>query len=83
MAAPFELLFDDSEEYVDESDELDTGALPHQPPKSKPGTAAAADFKRLDETALRELIETGQSYYNAASELAWRWAQQGCSERPD
>ena len=77
MTAPFELAFDDAEEFVDDSDELDLGALPHQPAKSKPGTGASVDFKRLDEAALRDLIETGQSYYNAASELAWRWARDG------
>jgi hypothetical protein len=77
--APFELNLDDTEEHVDEADELDAGALPYQQTQAKPGAGAPIDFKRLDENALRDLIETGQHYYPAASELAWRWAQQGVS----
>jgi putative DNA primase/helicase len=72
-AAPFELLLDDTEEDVDEADELDAGALPYQPPK---GTGPQPDFKKLDEADLCNMIETGRHYYPAASELAWRWAQQ-------
>jgi putative DNA primase/helicase len=76
-ATAFELEFEDTEEHVDEADELDAGALPYQQTQAKPGAGAPIDLKRLDESALRNLIETGQHYYPPASELARRWAQQG------
>jgi hypothetical protein len=76
---PFEHDFEDTEEYVDDADELDAGAQPYQPTQAKPGAGTPPDFKRLDESTLRALLESGQHYYPTASELARRWVQQSVS----
>jgi putative DNA primase/helicase len=78
-AVPFELFLDeDSEEYLDDAAELDSGALPHQATKAKPG-AAAVNFKQVSDDVLEELIKACQSSYDAATELGWRWLGQGAS----
>ena len=79
---PFAIATSDGEECcIDECTELDPLAMPYQAPKTKPRKGAPPDFAKLDEPDLIELIHTGQHYYRAATELAWRWVQQGV--RPD
>src|SRR4029453_256916 len=77
---PFDISVFDSEECLDDIDELAAGAQPFQPPAgAKTATSGAAgtiDFKTADELDLIAAIKTGQHYYRAVCELAWRWAHQ-------
>lgn len=80
---PADIVFNDSEEFIDEAAELDSGALPYQPPPSSPGATGAGgklDLTKLDDTALRELIETRASDFSSSSELCWHWARAGVRE---
>jgi hypothetical protein len=74
----FEIAIGDTEECINDADELDAGALPFQPPK--PGSpkppGAAIDFKTADEQDLIEAISSGRHFYRAIEELAFRWALQ-------
>jgi putative DNA primase/helicase len=78
VGVPFEIFVFDNEECLDDVDELAAGAQPYRAPAgAKTGAPGAAiDFKTADELDLIEAIKTGQHYYRAACELAWRWAHQ-------
>jgi predicted P-loop ATPase len=79
---PFEIASGGSDQYIDQSDELDAGALPYQPTQgsSQAGKAGKGkvrpDCAALSEFDLRELIKQSQAYYDPAFELACRWAYQ-------
>ena len=92
-AHPMELRIGDTEEFIDQADELDLGALLFQPSPGAPGGAAGKpDYKHLDDTALADLIETGAHYFaknarlsaSVASASLSRWARLGplCSSAP-
>ena len=70
MAPTFDFAFLDSEERIDECEELDTKAMPYQPAKN-PGKGAPPDFKNLDESDLFEAPddETAASVLLAANML--------------
>ena len=76
MAPTFDFAFFDSEEHIDECEELDTKAMPYQPSKN-PGKGAPPDFKNLDESDLFELLESGTHYWRTSEEIAYRRALEG------
>ena len=70
----------DEEQHLDEDPDLDETARPHRPHPGAPG-AAPPDFDALDETALLELITSGQHYFRPAIRLIELWARAKMSEQ--
>jgi hypothetical protein len=78
VGVPFDCAYADTEECIDDLEELIPGALGYQPPKQKkPGDEL--NFKNAEEEELVEAIESAAHFFRAISELAYRWAPQGMS----